>query len=516
MAMARRDWVNLDRQVAAALERSISLAERRILTEYSVAFKQIRGEMGRLYEKVNQPDGKLTLAEMTKYNRLNSLDKQIAGIMNDRYRVIVGEMKKLPPALYDETFFRYAWAFDQNSQAALTWGTISPEVIEEISSNPLDLISQGQLRVAERNRIRSAISQGLLQGKSFTKMMAGVRKAMGSNASDALRIARTEGQRTQNAATDAIYAKAQEQGVEGEVIWDATLDGVTRQTHRAKDGEVRAPDGLFSPLGGVRVRAPVSPGLPANEAINCRCRLRFQVEGYAPQLRRTRDQGVIPYTTYDNWKPGLNARGRNTAAVGAPPGFVPAKTLEEANEWARDNMGIRGNSSELNLDAMNMVNHRLSELKKDYKADTLKFYGDERGSSAYASANNTIMSFNANRFNNPSGMVAKLTKDVEAGWHPAMGNTVKSVIDHEFAHVLTSGDLITFGGVPNTEFKVGAQAIKRAYNKSVKAGGPVISDYAKKNMDEFVAESFSMALNNPAPNPFAKDVFDLMRRTYGR
>jgi hypothetical protein len=97
-----------------------------------------------------------------------------------------------------------------------------------------------------------------------------------------------------------------------------------------------------------------------------------------------------------------------------------------------------------------------------------------------------------------------------------MGNTVKSVIDHEFAHVLTSGDLITFGGVPNTEFKVGAQAIKRAYNKSVKAGGPVISDYAKKNMDEFVAESFSMALNNPAPNPFAKDVFDLMRRTYGR
>ena len=316
-----REWVDLDRQVSKKLTRIQGATERRILREYAVALKEVRNEMGRLYTKLKNPDGLLTLAEMTRYNRLNSLDKQIAGIMDSHYKIVVKELRRIPPDMYNESFFRYAWAFDQNSGVNLTWGTIPPEVIEEISSNPLDLISHGELRVTERNRIRRAISQGLLQGKSFPQMMTGVRAAMGNNASQAMRIARTEGQRSQNAATDTIYGKATDQGIEGGVIWDATLDDRTRQTHRDKDGETRAEDGLFAPLGGVRVPHPVHPALPAGEAINCRCRNRFQVEGYEPQLRRTRDQGVIPYTTFDNWKGNLNARGKFIGKNPSPSAF---------------------------------------------------------------------------------------------------------------------------------------------------------------------------------------------------
>jgi len=314
-----REWVDLDRQVNRQLLRLSSTVERRILREYALAFQDIRTEMARLYTKLQNPDGVLTLAEMTRYNRLNGLDKQIAGIMNDRYKIVVKELRRIPPEMYDEAFFRYAWAFDQNSAVSLTWGTIPPEVIKEISSNPLDLISHGELRVTERNRIRRAIAQGLLQGKSFPQMMTGVRKAMGNNASQAMRIARTEGQRSQNAATDAIYGKATDQGIQGGVVWDATLDARTRPTHADKDGEVRAADGLFAPLGGVRVPHPVHPALPAGEAINCRCRNRFQVEGYAPQLRRVRSEGVVPYTTYNNWREQINTRGRY-----APADFVTA------------------------------------------------------------------------------------------------------------------------------------------------------------------------------------------------
>ena len=131
--MPSREWVDLDRQVNRQLLRISSATERRILREYAVALKEVRNEMGRLYTKLKNPDGLLTLTEMTRYNRLNSLDKQIAGIMDSHYKIVVKELRRIPPEMYNESFFRYAWAFDQNSGVNLTWGTIPPEVLEEVS-----------------------------------------------------------------------------------------------------------------------------------------------------------------------------------------------------------------------------------------------------------------------------------------------------------------------------------------------------------------------------------------------
>jgi hypothetical protein len=66
------------------------------------------------------------------------------------------------------------------------------------------------------------------------------------------------------------------------------------------DGKRADKDGFFS-LGGVKVKHPASGDLPAGERINCRCRIRYEVEGYSPQVRRTREQGIIPYQTYPEW-----------------------------------------------------------------------------------------------------------------------------------------------------------------------------------------------------------------------
>ena len=316
-----RKWSDLDRQVNNALLKTTKRGDRLIIREYSRALKQIRNEMAKLYTRVAGDDGVLTLAQMTKYNRMQSLEKNIIQIMNQNHGIVVAHMDTLARELYNASFFDYAWAFDQNSGVAITWGTVPQEALEAITNNPFDLIAKDTLKTVQRNKIRTAISQGLIQGQSFPQMMRGVRQAMGSATYQAMRIARTEGQRAQNEGTDEIYGRAVENGAEGSVIWDATLDGRTRPSHRAKDGEVRAQDGRFSPLGGERPRYPTDPILPAKEAINCRCRLRFQVDGYAPQLRRTRDQGVIPYTTFNDWSDNLNAQNQFVGTVPAPGAF---------------------------------------------------------------------------------------------------------------------------------------------------------------------------------------------------
>lgn len=309
--MPSRDWESLDRQVAARLEALVTEAERRVLTEYSIALKEIREQMAMMYERAADTDGVLTLAQMTKYNRLNSLDKELSRIMDQHYQIVLGEMRRLPPATYNETFFRYAWAFDQHTSVNLTWGNVPQEAIEAASSNPLDLIAHDQLSNLERNRIRRALSQGLLQGKSYPQMMRHVRKAMNSNAYEAMRIVRTEGQRTMSEASEEIYGRAKKNGVQGTEVWDATLDSVTRPSHQTLDGKPRPEDGLWKVIHEgelVRTTGPVLSGVPSFD-INCRCRRRFQVDGFEPTLRRTREQGVIPYTTYENWKKKLSEGG---------------------------------------------------------------------------------------------------------------------------------------------------------------------------------------------------------------
>ena len=326
--MPSRKWDDLDRQVQRALAGIQSQTEKQIVRAYSQALKSIRNEMSRLYEKVNTPDGKLTLAEMTKYHRLNSLDKRITQIMKESNGIVIRELKRLAPEMYGESFFHYAWAFDQNTGVALNWGTVSEESLRGIIKNPLDLIARDTLPLTTRNRIRSAIAQGLLQGKSYPQMARQIRDAMGVNAHRAMRIARTEGQRAQNEGIYDSYNQAKANGVQGGDVWDATKDGRTRDTHRAQDGAVRGEDGRFPALGGVRPLYPVDPALPADEAINCRCRLRFQVDGYAPVLMRTREQGIIPYQTYGDWADESNY-------VPTPAEF--AATLRKAGFTARIN-----------------------------------------------------------------------------------------------------------------------------------------------------------------------------------
>ena len=319
-----RQWGDLDRQVNTRLLTILDIGERRVLREYATALNEIRVEMSKLYEKAAGPNGKLTLAEMTKYNRLNSLDKRIAGIMNETYKIVVRDIDRLAPTMYNESFFQYGWAFDQNSGVAITWGQPPADALQAISNNPLDLIAKDSLREGQRIAIRRSISQGLLQGKSYPQMIGDIRKAMGNVAYQAMRIARTEGQRAMNTGTNANYDRAFAQGIQGDVIWDATLDSRTRPTtakqraaginHRVMDGHARGDDGLFRLPNGETAPFPTWPGLSAGQAINCRCRPRFQVEGFSPQIRRTRDAGIIPYTTYANWRPGLSPAGKFNAA----------------------------------------------------------------------------------------------------------------------------------------------------------------------------------------------------------
>lgn len=293
-----------------------SRAVRELAHNYAVAADAVRDELAKIYERYATA-GKLTHAEMTKYNRLASLEKQLrkdvmpAVLANNRL------LDRLAQVQYEESFYRYAWSIDNAVGVRLRWGLLSPDQVKAAVENELRHLAKRRLADETLLRVRRAVAQGVIRGTSMRGMMKDVREAMNVSASDAMRIARTEAHRAREQGHYDTTERGKELGVAMTRVWEASLDDRTRNSHARLDG-VEEDDWM---LGGVKARYPGDPSLPAEESINCRCDYYDKVEGYEPAVRRTRDGGVEPYQTFETW---AESRGVDGSRYGEKYNFTAA------------------------------------------------------------------------------------------------------------------------------------------------------------------------------------------------
>jgi SPP1 gp7 family putative phage head morphogenesis protein len=286
----------------------IRQTESELLKEYRLALADVQSELGKIYTKYSV-DGSLTYAEMTKYNRLVGLEKEIDGILKVHNKQVFRTIERLPPDVYEDTFFRTAWAFDQGTGVALKWGLLNPDAVKAAVENDLYYLARRGVEDATLVKIRRTITQGLIQGQSFPKMSREIKRTMGGFLYEAERIARTEGMRAFTLGEQAAFKRADVLGVEADQVWIATLDDRTRDSHGDLDGKIRdkEKDGWYVP-GLAYVAGPRLSG-SAGFDINCRCEIGGEIKGLEPKLRRIRDEGVVPYTTYSEWKENMEKNG---------------------------------------------------------------------------------------------------------------------------------------------------------------------------------------------------------------
>lgn len=115
--------------------------------------------------------------------------------------------------------------------------------------------------------ITQEVSRGIASSLPYAEIARNIDNASRSGLYNAQRIARTEGHRIQNTASRDAANEAKAHGADLVKIWDATLDGKTRDSHRMVDGQVRELDEKFS--NGLD--RPGDPSGGASEVINCRC-----------------------------------------------------------------------------------------------------------------------------------------------------------------------------------------------------------------------------------------------------
>lgn len=291
-----------EKKVLASLARREAYYASLMQKQLASSLNQIYAEMTKIYDKwaVN---GVLTKVEMTRYNKYQTMEKVIMAKLDPAIKDNIKTVKKLLPDMYNASYFNYAWAMDMGVGVNLAYGVVNTKAILAAFdiTNPKNIELMEALKnygPTAKKRIRAALLKGLSMGKSYRDMARDLKKTMESIYSSAMTIARTEGGRAISRAQNDVYTQAIANGVEGNIVWDATLDQRTRPTHGRMDGVAKNKDGYFEPI---HAEYPLDPNLPAEESINCRCHTRFEIDGYGPQIRRSREEGVIPYMNYTDY-----------------------------------------------------------------------------------------------------------------------------------------------------------------------------------------------------------------------
>lgn len=117
--------------------------------------------------------------------------------------------------------------------------------------------------------IPAEVSRGIASSLPYVDIARNINNASRSGLYNAVRIARTEGHRIQQASTYDAQKAAKAKGADVVKQWDATLDGRTRDTHRLLDGQIREVDEPFE-VRGMTAMMPGDFGRP-EEDIHCRC-----------------------------------------------------------------------------------------------------------------------------------------------------------------------------------------------------------------------------------------------------
>lgn len=118
-----------------------------------------------------------------------------------------------------------------------------------------------------KKNITQEISRGIASSLSYSDISRNLKNISGVPLYNAKRIVRTESHRIQQQSTEDSRRIAKNKGADIVRMWDAALDGRTRDSHARVDGEIRELDEKFS--NGLMF--PGDPSGSAAEVINCRC-----------------------------------------------------------------------------------------------------------------------------------------------------------------------------------------------------------------------------------------------------
>lgn len=252
------------------------------------------------------------------------LAKEIETVIYSRYSGISEEIEGLSKTMAENGYNGTWYAIEGAENLTLNMPIINERYIDAIVNEKVDGQTFSRRLYKNRDNLAknttSELLHGVSHGKGYPEIAKRISELTEADYKRALRIARTEGGRTQSHATQKSYENAEDLGVKLEKQWMATLDKKTRIAHQGLDGQRVGVKEQFNYEGNTAN----GPRLFNNAGldINCRCTTIAVVNGVAPELRRDNEDGEAgPFQSYDEWAEakGLKAKPERPKATIAKP-----------------------------------------------------------------------------------------------------------------------------------------------------------------------------------------------------
>lgn len=550
-----KEFLELDKQT----QKLISKHERNIKKNYKKALDDLRKQVADLYEKYGDADGKLSLETMNKYARLDNLKKSIQDSLNEVYRTNKQEIYTNLKEVYKlnsegvvkplEKSISYLPNTRINFEGILKTLDVAKTINEEMAGlNWAERL--GKHRADVIYNVEKTVREGLYNGDTYKTMATRLKDSLEGDVINPTRIVRTEGARVMSTAQTDVLNKVADK-VPMKKIWLSANDERTRDTHIAMHKKEVDYEDVFILPDGTEMFAPLQGG-NAKNVINCRCvmsiRIAEETEGKAWKEPTPEPEVKEEVSTVIKFKEAKNIQEANEYAqkeLGIKNVDYKGVDVAVANEW---NKGLADNfarfpelknairhtgtaQSRNNLIKQRMtkdITERYQKNNPDWSIEKLNPYIKKdvsRRMRNYTIKSNTMaqswspgkglyedlagVTINKEYGKSFDNLAKTIAKDVKSQFHPAGTESIRSLLDHEIGHQLD--DMLGISKIDE---------IKKLYDsRTYEAITKDLSTYSWKNNNsnrygEMIAEGWSEYVNNPEPREMAKIIGETIEREY--
>lgn len=278
---------------------------------YAVALADIKTQTQALMNKVQ------TSSVLYQLQYKKTMEEQIEGILTLLESQLVNDTTDYLAGVYNNGF--YGSAYSMAAQGVpIAFGVDQKQLAAAINVKIDDYLFSDRIRdnVDNLKRVtKMEITRGIANGSTYAEIAMHIAQHTDESIRRAQIITRTEAHRVQQTAREDAMQEAKKRGADIVKMWDSTLDGKTRRTHRKLDGQIKELDEPFE-VDGHKAMRPGGFGRP-EEDINCRCqvleRARWALNGKRRKLDNENqfdENGNLNYISTDDkryreWKTEL-------------------------------------------------------------------------------------------------------------------------------------------------------------------------------------------------------------------
>lgn len=259
-------------------ERMSKMGEKTIAKNYKKTLDELRITMARMY-KDYEINGQLTFAEMSKYDRLQKLDKEvyhlITGLYKSNSNAIRGTLKGIVEDTYKNTISIVNNEVENKIKGILKPIDVTKTINEEMAGLKWTE-RMGKHRIDAIYEVQKEIKYGLTKGDTYGTMANRLKGTLETDMAKANKIVRTEGHRCFSQSKVDSLNDISNQGVKMTKTWRTSEDERVRSQHNDMNGVTIPYEEDFILPDGSRGPSPGLIGEPQHD-INCRCTMIIDI-----------------------------------------------------------------------------------------------------------------------------------------------------------------------------------------------------------------------------------------------